>query len=125
MSGPMTAPMTGPGTDAEKPWRTGNGCVIVRVRLTPKSSVEGVDGVAPSAEGAAFAARVRAVPAEGEVNAAVEKLIARWLDVPKSSVRVTAGAKSRIKSLTISGETNCLEQRLRAKLAPTRMWEAQ
>ena len=114
----MSGPMTGPLTDAEKPWRTGNGCVIVRVRLTPKSSVEGVDGVAPSAEGAALAARVRAVPAEGEANAAVEKLVARWLDVPKSSVRVTAGAKSRNKSLTISGETNYLEQRLRAKLAP-------
>jgi hypothetical protein len=111
--------MSGRMTGTEQPWRAGNGCVIVRVRLTPKSSIEGVDGVAPSAEGAALAARVRAVPAEGEANAAVEKLIARWLDVPKSTVRVTAGAKSRIKSLTISGETHCLEQRLRAKLAPT------
>ncbi len=105
-------------TGAEQPWRAGAGCVIVRVRLTPKSSIESVDGVAQSAEGAALAARVRAVPAEGEANAAVEKLIARWLDVPKSTVRVTAGAKSRIKSLTISGETNCLEQRLKAKLSP-------
>ena len=105
-------------TAAEQPWRSGAGCVIVRVRLTPKSSIESVDGVAQSAEGAALAARVRAVPAEGEANAAGEKLIARWLDVPKSTVRVTAGAKSRIKSLTISGETNCLEQRLKAKLSP-------
>ena len=104
-------------TAVGQPWRTGNGCVIVRVRLTPKSSVEGVDGVMPSAEGAAFAARVRAVPAEGEANAALEKLVARWLDVPKSTVRVTSGGKSRIKSLTISGETDCLEQRLKAKLA--------
>ena len=90
----------------------------MRVRLTPKSSIEGVDGVSPSAEGAALSARVRAVPAEGEANAEVEKLIARWLDVPKSTVRVTAGAKSRIKSLTFSGDTHCLEQRLKAKLAP-------
>jgi uncharacterized protein YggU (UPF0235/DUF167 family) len=89
----------------------------VRVRLTPKSSIEGIDGVVPSADGAAFSARVRAVPAEGEANAALEKLVARWLDVPKGTVRVTAGAKSRLKSLTISGETDCLEQRLRAKLA--------
>ena len=101
----------------EQPWRTANGCVIVRVRLTPKSSIEGVGGVAPSAEGVAFAARVRAVPAEGEANAALEKLVARWLDVPKSTVRVTSGGKSRIKSLTISGKTDCLEQRLKAKLA--------
>ncbi len=105
-------------TGAEQPWRAGAGCVIVRVRLTPKSSIESADGIAQSAEGAALAARVRAVPAEGEANAAVEKHIARWLDVPKSTVRVTAGAKSRIKSLTISGETNCLEQRLKAKLSP-------
>ena len=35
-------------TGAEQPWRAGNGCVIVRVRLTPKSSIEGVDGVAPT-----------------------------------------------------------------------------
>ena len=104
-------------TAAEQPWRAGNGCVIVRVRLTPKSSIEGVDGVIPSAEGQALAARVRAVPAEGEANAAVERLIARWLDVPKSTVRVTAGGKSRIKSLTISGETDGLERRLMAKLA--------
>ena len=41
---------------AEHPWRAGDGCVIVRVRLTPKSSVEGVEGVAPTAEGAAFGA---------------------------------------------------------------------
>ncbi|MBI1648345.1 MULTISPECIES: DUF167 family protein [Hyphomicrobium] len=107
-------------SSAEQPWRAGDGCVIVRVRLTPKSSIESVDGVIPSAEGVAFAARVRAVPAEGEANAAVEKLIARWLEVPKSTVRVTGGAKSRIKSLTISGETDRLEQRLRAKLAPSR-----
>ena len=100
----------------ELPWRMGFGCVIVRVRLTPKSSIEGVGSVEPTAEGAAFAARVRAVPAEGEANAALERLVARWLDVPKSTVRVTHGAKSRVKSLTISGETGCLQARLRAKL---------
>lgn len=101
----------------DDPWRSGDGCVIVRVRVTPKSSVEAIDGVAPTAEGMAFAARVRAVPADGEANAALEKLVARWLDVPKSAVRVTHGTKSRVKSLTISGETGHLEQRLAAKLA--------
>ena len=104
-------------TAAEQPWRAGNGCVIVRVRLTPKSSLEGIGGVGPTAEGAAFMARVRAKPAEGEANAALERLVARWLKVPKSAVHVTHGLKSRVKSLTISGETGCLEQRLQAKLA--------
>ena len=101
----------------ELPWRLGPGCVIVRVRLTPKSSLEAVEGVGPTAEGAAFLARVRAVPAEGEANTALEGLIARWLEVPKSTVRVTGGAKTRVKTLTISGDSGCLLQRLRAKLA--------
>ncbi len=101
----------------ELPWRTGSGCVIVRVRVTPKSSLETVEGVGATAEGAAFLARVRSAPADGEANAALEKLVARWLDVPKSTVRLTHGAKSRVKSLTISGDLGCLEQRLRAKLA--------
>ena len=55
--------------------------------LTPKSSLEGVDGVEQTAEGAAFEGRVRAVPAEGEANAALEKLVARWLDVPQERGR--------------------------------------
>jgi uncharacterized protein YggU (UPF0235/DUF167 family) len=101
----------------ELPWRTGIGCVIVRVRVTPKSSLEAVGGVGVTAEGAAFQAGVRSAPADGEANAALEKLVARWLDVPKSTVRLTHGAKSRVKSLTISGDLVCLEQRLRAKLA--------
>jgi len=100
-----------------QPWRTSSEGVIVRVRLTPKSSIEGIEGVGPTAEGPALAARVRAAPAEGEANAALERLVARWLDVPKSTVRVTHGGKSRVKSLTISGETGCLEERLKAKLA--------
>ena len=104
-------------TAAGQPWRAGSGCVIVRVRLTPKSSIEGVGGVEPTSEGTAFAARVRAVPAEGEANVALERLVARWLDVPRSTVRVTQGAKSRVKSLTISGEAESLERRLRARLA--------
>ena len=89
----------------------------MRIRVTPKSSIEAVEGVGATAEGAAFLARVRSAPADGEANVALERLVARWLDVPKSTVRLTHGAKSRVKSLTISGELASLEQRLRAKLA--------
>jgi len=42
--------------------------------------------------------------------------IAKWLDVPKRTVQVTQGAKSRVKSLTVSGKIDCLEARLSAKL---------
>jgi uncharacterized protein YggU (UPF0235/DUF167 family) len=88
----------------------------VRVRLTPRSSLEGIDGVGATPEGTAFFAKVRALPTEGEANAALERLFAKALDVPKSAVRVAKGARSRVKSLTISGETGCLEARLKAML---------
>ncbi len=89
----------------------------MRVRVTPKSSKDAVDGVEPVAEGPAFRVRVRAVPAEGEANAAVEKLVAAWLEVPKSRVAVIQGGKSRVKSLEITGEVDEITARLAARLA--------
>ena len=95
-----------------RPWRPISGGIVVRVRLTPKSSKDAIEGVEETAEGPALKARVRAVPSEGEANAAVEKLLAEWLGVPKRSVVLTAGGKSRVKSQTVSGEAALLEKRL-------------
>ena len=99
-----------------RPWRTGKGCVIVRVRVSPKSSKDTIDGVEPTADGPAFKVRVRAVPADGEANEAVSRLLAAWLDVPKSCVSVSSGHRSRVKSLEIVGDTESLESRLAAHL---------
>ena len=110
------APASGSATPSDLPWRPGDRCVIVRVRLTPRSSLEGIEGVGATPEGTAFFAKVRALPTEGEANAALERLFAKALDVPKSTVRVAKGARSRVKSLTISGETGCLEARLTSML---------
>jgi uncharacterized protein YggU (UPF0235/DUF167 family) len=115
----MTSRTAGePGQTASAvPWRAGRGCVIVRVRVTPKSSKDAVDGIEQTADGPAFRVRVRAVPAEGEANAAVEKLVAAWLEVPKSRVAVIQGGKSRVKSLEITGEVDEITARLAARLA--------
>jgi uncharacterized protein (TIGR00251 family) len=103
--------------DASLPWRHGGACVIVRVRLTPKSSKDAVDGVEETAEGPAFKARVRAVPSEGEANAALLKLMAKWLGVGQSSLRVAKGGKSRVKSVEITGNTGDIAARLAERLA--------
>lgn len=95
-------------TGEAQPWRIQAGCVILRVRLTPKSSKDAIDGLEATADGPAVKARVRAVPEDGKANAAVAKLVAEWLGVPKSSVEVTAGSKSRVKSLTIAGEPGAI-----------------
>ena len=48
--------------------------------------------------------RVSAVPDKGEANAAVVALLAKALDVPKSSVSVTSGETARLKTLAIMGD---------------------
>jgi uncharacterized protein len=103
-------------TEGMRPWRIVDGCVIVRVRVAPKSSKDTIDGVELTAEGPAFKVRVRAVPADGEANQAVERQLACWLDVPKSHVAVTSGHRSRVKSLKITGDATSLESRLAARL---------
>ena len=100
-----------------RPWRHSGACVIVRVRLTPKSSKDAVDGIEETAEGAAFKARVRAVPTDGEANAALLKLLAQWLGVGQGGLRLAKGGKSRVKSVEITGNPDDIEARLAEKLA--------
>jgi uncharacterized protein YggU (UPF0235/DUF167 family) len=77
------------------------------VRLTPKSSADAIEGVGTAADGSAYlAVRVRAVPEKGSANAALEKLLANSLGLPKSAVRVVAGATSRLKTVRLSGNAS-------------------
>jgi uncharacterized protein (TIGR00251 family) len=89
----------------------------VRVRLTPKSSIDAIEGLETTAEGPALKARVRAPPSEGEANEALVRLLARWLEVPKSRVELAGGGKSRVKSLKVTGEVSELRARLESKIA--------
>lgn len=113
----MTGAAVAAPRPAGQPWRAGAGCVIVRVRITPKSARDAVEGLEDTAEGPALKARVRAVPAEGEANAALLKLIARWLGVPKAALRLAQGGKSRVKSVEIAGNPGEIEARLAERLA--------
>lgn len=99
-----------------KPWRHGAACVIAHFRLTPKSSKDAVEGVIPTSDGPAFQARVRAVPEHGAANEALEELVARWLDLPKRSVSLASGGKSRLKALRIAGEPDALDRLLQMKI---------
>jgi hypothetical protein len=103
------------GRTSAKVWRHGGACVIVHFRLTPKSSKEAIDGIIETPDGPAFQARVRALPENGAANTALEELAARWLGVPKRSVSLTMGGKSRLKSLRISGDPDALESLLQER----------
>lgn len=79
------------------------------VRLTPKSSVDALEGAVEAADGSVhLKARVRAVPEKGAANAALEKLLAKALGVPVSTVKVVAGGTSRLKTVRITGDTAAL-----------------
>ncbi|HEY6383567.1 MAG TPA: DUF167 family protein [Pseudolabrys sp.] len=52
----------------------------------------------------ALIARVRAVPSEGEANAALVRLLAKALGVPRRDIVLAAGASGRLKRLVITGD---------------------
>jgi uncharacterized protein YggU (UPF0235/DUF167 family) len=55
-------------------------------------------------------ARVRAVPEAGRANEALETLIAKWLGVPKSTVTIALGGKSRLKQVAVGGDAEALSR---------------
>jgi uncharacterized protein (TIGR00251 family) len=74
------------------------------VRVQPNASADRIEGPETDAAGRHYLkVRVRAVPEDGKANAAVEKLIAKQLGLPKSAVRVVTGGKNRLKGLEIDG----------------------
>jgi len=99
------------------PWRPAKAGLLLTVRVSPKSARDGIDGLADTPEGPAVKVRVRAVPADGEANAAVAAVVAKWLGLPGGQVAVARGHKSRVKMLEIGGEASVLEELLAARVA--------
>jgi uncharacterized protein YggU (UPF0235/DUF167 family) len=90
-------------------WQPVAGGVSVAVRLTPKGGRDAVDGVTKLSDGrSVLKARVRAAPSEGEANLALCRLMAKSLGVAPSDVTLTAGASSRLKTLTVAGDPKTL-----------------
>jgi uncharacterized protein (TIGR00251 family) len=90
--------------------------VLLRVRLTPRASKDGIDGLKEIADGACVQARVRAVPEDGKANAALLELLAKAVGVAKSTLSISAGASSRLKTVRLAGDTKALTDRLTAWL---------
>jgi uncharacterized protein (TIGR00251 family) len=87
--------------------------VVVSVRLTPRSGRDSIDGVGLLSDGRAVAQiRVRALPAEGEANAALTALLAKRLHVPKSAVTIAAGHGARLKQVRIAGDPAVLTKEI-------------
>lgn len=93
---------------------------MLGVRLTPKGGRDAIDGIEVLSDGRpVLKARVRAVPSEGEANAALCGLIAKAVGVPPRDVSLVAGATARVKRLAIAGDGPTLIAALE-KIAVTR-----
>ncbi len=69
------------------------------VRLTPRGGATRIDGVADGV----LRVRVAASPVEGAANAALVRLLADELDVPRTDVRLVAGVTGRLKRIVVDG----------------------
>ena len=92
--------------------------LAVLVRLTPKGGRDALDGLSDGR--IALKARVRPAPENGEANAALEVLLAKACNVGKSQASVSAGATSRLKTVSIHGKAEALLAALRMTLNPER-----
>ncbi len=99
------------------PWSSRTDGVCVRVRVTPKSSKNSVEGLETTAQGSALKVRVRAVPDKGAANTAVAETLAAWLGVPKSTVSVASGSTARVKVLAVTGDAGVLVATLSRRLS--------
>ena len=91
--------------------------MFLAVRLTPKSARDDIGGIDHLADGrTVLKVRVRAVPQDGEANAALIRLLAKALRIPPSAVRIEAGASGRLKTLRLYGDAEALAAGL-ARLA--------
>ena len=74
------------------------------VRVTPRGGADRVDTIEVGPDGRPLVRlRVRAAPADGEANAAVVRLLAKTLNLPRSAVSIARGDTARIKTVEIDG----------------------
>jgi uncharacterized protein (TIGR00251 family) len=69
------------------------------VRVLPRAGRDSIVGFA----GEVLRVRLAAPPLEGRANAALLRVLAHALDIPRSALSITAGAGSRDKLVRVEG----------------------
>ena len=87
--------------------------VRLAVRLTPRASRSGVDGIAADGR-PALQVRLAAPPVDGLANAALVALLAEALDLRKADVRLRSGHRSRLKIVDLTGDPTTILAKLAA-----------
>lgn len=96
-----------------KPYTAVAGGVRLAVRLTPRASRNGVDGIAADAnDRPILKLRLVAPPVEGAANEALVAYLADALSVRKADITIRSGETSRNKILHLAGDGAALIARL-------------
>ena len=86
---------------------------VLAVHLTPNASRNEVTGVEKiDGKAARLKVKVTKVPEKGKANKALCELLAKYFKLPKSSIEVISGSKSRTKSVLIRGPHANIEQKI-------------
>jgi len=100
-----------------KPYAAVDGGVRLALRLTPRASRNGVDGIAQDADGRPLLKlRLVAPPVEGAANEALIAFLAKTLSLRKADITIRSGQSSRVKILHLAGDSAAVLQKLGAWL---------
>ena len=84
--------------------------MLLSVRVTPRAGRTALAGIRDGV----LHVKLAAAPVEGAANAALIDLLSRQLRIPKRSLRIATGERSRTKTVEISGLT---DEEVRSSLA--------
>lgn len=79
--------------------REREGGTLVRVKVVPRSSKTGLQGV----EGDYLKVRLKSPPVEGKANRELMETLAKALGIPKGKVEIVKGHKARTKEVFLTG----------------------
>lgn len=97
----------------DQPFRIVPDGLRLAVRLTPRASRDGVDGVKAAPDGSLhLQLRLAAPPVEGAANEALIAFLAKSLKLRKSDVTLVAGERARLKRVALRGDGAELARRV-------------
>ncbi len=96
-----------------KPYSVTADGIRLAIRLTPRASRDGIDGIGQDADGrSVLRIRLTAPPVEGAANQAMIDFLAEILSVRKKDIAIRSGETGRLKILEIAGKPDVLAARL-------------
>ncbi|WIY52779.1 DUF167 family protein [Devosia sp. YIM 151766] len=109
-----------PGDASLPAWcRASETGLLLYLRVTPNAGRDAIMGAERRDDGNwVLRVRVSAVPDKGKANAAVIALLAKALDVPRSTISLVSGETGRMKVLAVLGEATALAERAHFLAAP-------